>query len=79
MPKLSLAAQKNLSCPKFGGAAAPPHGPYAYASVDLVFTQKKKISLRLGESSLAMLLSPSSFDSQEPAPEAKDLVVTLEK
>ena len=26
-----------------------------------------------------MLLSPSSFDSQEPVPEAKDLVVTLEK
>ena len=26
-----------------------------------------------------MLLSPNSFDSQEPVPEAKDLVVTLEK
>ena len=26
-----------------------------------------------------MLLSPYSFDSQEPVPEAKDLVVTLEK
>ena len=23
LPKLFLAAQKNLSCPKFGGAAAP--------------------------------------------------------
>ena len=48
-------------------------------SLDLVFTQKKKLSLRLAQSSLAMLLSPSSFDSQEPVPEAKDLVVTLEK
>ena len=26
-----------------------------------------------------MLLSPYSFDSQEPVPEAKDLVVTLEE
>ena len=26
-----------------------------------------------------MLLSPNSCDSQEPVPEAKDLVVTLEK
>ena len=26
-----------------------------------------------------MLFSPNSFDSQEPVPEAKDLVVTLEK
>ena len=27
---------KNLSCPKFGGAAAPlaPPGPYAYDSMD---------------------------------------------
>ena len=27
----------------------------------------------------AMLLSPNSFDSQEPVPEAKDLAVNLEK
>ena len=29
---------KNLSCPKFGGAAAPlaPPGPYAYEARDLV-------------------------------------------
>ena len=36
-------------------------------------------SLGLGQSSPAMLLSPNSFDSQEFVPEAKDLVVTLEK
>ena len=32
-----------------------------------------------GQSSPAILLSPNSFDSWEPVPEAKDLVVTLEK
>ena len=48
-------------------------------SLDLVFTQKKKLSLRLAQSLLAMLLSPNSCDSQEPVPEAEDLVVTLEK
>ena len=36
-------------------------------------------SLGPGQSSLAILLSPNSFDSQEPVPEAKDLVVKLEK
>ena len=32
LPKFSLAAPKNLSCPKLGGAAVPlaPPGPYAY-------------------------------------------------
>ena len=36
MPKFSLAAPKKLSCPKFGGAAAPlaPPGPYAYGRED---------------------------------------------
>ena len=31
---------KNLSCPKFGGAAAPlaPPGPYAYAFITVVFS-----------------------------------------
>ena len=33
----------------------------------------------MGQSSPAILLSPNSFDSLEPVPEAKDLVVTLEK
>ena len=32
-----------------------------------------------GQSSPAVLLSPNSFHSLEPFPEAKDLVVTLEK
>ena len=42
----------------------------------LVFTPE---SLGPGQSSLAILLSPNSFDSWELVPEAKDLVVTLEK
>ena len=35
MPKFSRAAQKNLSCPKFGGGLqppSPPPGPYAYGT-----------------------------------------------
>ena len=38
-----------------------------------------EISLGSGQSSSAILLSPNSFDPQEPVPEAKDLVVTLEQ
>ena len=39
----------------------------------------QKKSLGLGQSSPAMSLSPKSFYSQEPVPEAKNLVVDLEK
>ena len=48
--------------------------------LSLVVTPEKKTgSLGPGQSSPAIFLSPSSFDSWEPVPEAKDLVVTLEK
>ena len=40
--------------------------------------EKKGLSLGLGQSSPAMLLSPNLFHTQEPVPEAKDLVFTLE-
>ena len=43
------------------------------------FHTRKKKSLGLGQSSPAMSLSPKSFYSQEPVPEAKNLVVHLEK
>ena len=39
----------------------------------------QKKSLGVGQSSPAMSLSPKSFYSQEPVPEAKNLVVDLEK
>ena len=45
--------------------------------VSLVFTPEK--SLGPGQSLTASLLSPNSFDSKSLFPEAKDLVVTLEK
>ena len=37
---------KNLSCPNFGGAAAPlaPPGPYAYVQARVNFDQHKNIS-----------------------------------
>jgi len=40
--------------------------------------EKKGLSLGLGQSSPAMLLSPNLFHTQEPVPEAKDSVFTLE-
>ena len=45
-------------------------------SIDPVFTPE---SLGPGQSSHAILLSPISFDGLNPVPEAKDLVVTVEK
>ena len=32
---------KNMSCPKFGGAAVPPHlpGPYAYVQMVQIFNE----------------------------------------
>ena len=49
LPKFSLAAQKNLSCPKIGGTAAPlaPHPPartpmFIITSFRLVFLFKFK-------------------------------------
>ena len=39
----------------------------------------RKKSLGLGQSAPAMSLAPKSFYSQEPVPEAKNLVVDLEK
>ena len=43
------------------------------------FHTRKKKSLGLCQSSPAMSLSPKSFYSQEPVPEAKKLVFGLEK
>ena len=40
--------------------------------------EKNGLSLGLVQSSPAMLLSPNLFHTQEPVPEAKDLVFTLE-
>ena len=41
---------KNLSCPKFGGAAAPlaPPGPYAYAERVLLNVEVSLVACRRG-------------------------------
>ena len=58
-----------------------PSRPWAKADNTLREKKKNKKNRILGpgQSSPAILLSPNSFDSWEPVPEAKDLVVTLEK
>ena len=50
----------------------------AYQPIDLVFTPEKK-SWPVSKFTCGMSLSPKSFYSQESVPEAKNLVVDLEK
>ena len=76
--KKSLLADKqtqiSLTLVLFKFPDVQSHG--RQTSIDPVFTPE---SLGPGQSSHAILLLPISFDGLNPVPEAKDLVVTVEK
>ena len=75
LEKLSLLADKHLwTFLLFKFPDLQSHG--RQISIDLVFTREKKLGLGLGQSSPAMLPTPNSFNSEEPVPEAKEVVAT---